>query len=303
MKNLNDYDQDPRNALMRSAIPNPAYYNLYYPFTPCDEEFKNISSIFPEIRDYYWISNYGRVYNANTGYLTLPRLDEKSGFLMYSLKRTSDAKDLGLHKDYSIAAQNLVCPLFNGPKPGPGYLVLHLDSIKTNNYYKNLVWGRRDEIIQDNNNDNYWNGNVYVNAKRSEDQIRKICEMLQAGITNPTEISLKVFGTDPDPSIYSLIRHIKDRTVWTSVSKDYNFDGLGHRNFTPDYIIEVMCLYMQNNPNSAYTASLDEILQYSNIDISTIDKSTLKRYKMALHQLRYKGAYKKITSNYNIPKE
>ena len=48
MKNLNDYNQDPRNALMRSAIPNPAYYNLYYPFTPCDEEFKNISDVFEE---------------------------------------------------------------------------------------------------------------------------------------------------------------------------------------------------------------------------------------------------------------
>ena len=46
MKNLNDYDQDPRNALMRSAVPNPAYYNLYYPFTPCDVKNSKISLLY-----------------------------------------------------------------------------------------------------------------------------------------------------------------------------------------------------------------------------------------------------------------
>ena len=295
------YETHPEQQKMIHAGFNPNIHQMYYPFVPTDEEFRRIHDYFPEIRDYFWVSNYGRVYNANNGYLVMPSVNF-AGYHIYSLKRTDEAVAQGKHVGISIAGQILVCTCFNGPKPGPKHQANHKDFNRRNNYYGNLEWLTPQENLDYSRTaGNYWNGNVYSSAVYTEEQVRAICELLQAGITDPAEVSRRVFNIEPTPGICSLIRQIKSGKNWSQVSKDYSFADVEHRNFTPDYIIHGMCNFMQNNPTRAFTADTGEVLLSFGINPTTISPEEYRRYTSALHQLRFKGAYKRIAKNYNLP--
>lgn len=295
-----NYDLNPLQETMKHARFNPNIYPYYYPFIMEDEEFRRISDFLPEYKDYFWVSNYGRVYNANNGYFVIPHVIE-AGYTVVSIRKT-DAAGGGSN---NIGAHILVCTCFNGPKPGPGYQVNHKDFKRSHNYYKNLEWTTPQENLDYSRAaGNYWNGNVYSSAKYTEAQIRYICELLQSGITDPPTICMKVFGCEPNPGLYSLIRQIKSGKNWIQISKDYSgILDVEHRNFTPDWIIHGMCNYMKNNPATAYSASINEVLLSFGVNPETITTEEYYRYKSALQQLRYKNAYRRIADQYDISRQ
>ena len=288
------YDANPMQTTMRSATYRTNIYPYRYPFTMIDEEFRQLSKFLPMYRDYFWVSNYGKVYNANNGYLCSPYVNDQ-GYTLVAIRRVDGGSD-------QIGVHILVCTCFNGPKPSPKHQVNHKDCFRSNNYYENLEWVTPQENLQHSRDmGNYWHGNVYSSAKYSEEQVRFICELLQSGITDPQELSMRVFGCPPTPGIYSLFRTIRDGSHWNTVTKDYNIPELENRNFTPDHIIHAMCRFMQNNPEIAYTADLGTILSSEGISLDGIDEVSWHRYRSALHQLRHKNAYKRIARQYILP--
>ena len=289
----------PNQEVMKSAQYNQNIYPYYYPFTPVDEEFRQISRYLPEYRDYFWVSNYGRVYNANSGYLVVPH-QNINGYLTAAIRKKSDLT--GTDPSQSIGIHILVCTCFNGPKPGPRHQVNHKDFNRTNNYAGNLEWMTSQENLDYSRAaGNYWDGNVYSSATRNEADIRKICELMQSGITDPQTLSRMVYGCDVTPALYSLFQDIRTGG-WYMVTKDYSIPELEHRNFTGDEYIHAMCRYMVDNPGTAYSANIDEVLGYSGLAAySDTDPKFRNRMSSALNQLRYKGAYKRIASQYNLP--
>ena len=294
-----NYVENPTQEMMRLASFNRAQYNYTTPFRPMDEEFKRISDYFPEIRDYYWISNYGHVYTANGNRYVPPQMYQ--GYCIYGLRRKDEYIAQGKSPTYNIAGQILVCTCFNGPKPGPKYQVNHRDFVRHNNYYRNLEWVTpRENLDYSRAAGNYWNGNVYSSATRTEEQVRQVCELMEKGILDPQTISQTVFGCDVTPALYGLYRDIRSGG-WFKVTVDYNIPEIDHRDFTNDEYIHAMCRYMVDNPDSAYSASLETVLAYSGIQIRLLDTKTRHRLNSALNQLRYRGAYKRITCQYNLP--
>lgn len=66
-------------------------------------------------------------------------------------------------------------------------------------------------------------------ALYSEELVRKICSMLQEGLSM-ANILKKIKGEDvtvrDEPGFYMLIQDIKSRKRWINISKDYNFDNV-----------------------------------------------------------------------------
>lgn len=290
MKDYNNLDQ----STMINATYNPKITSLYYPFSLPNEEFRQACRYITDLAEYYWISNWGRLYNAKTGFLVKPFYNFQ-GYEFYVLRRSKEARDSGKYPTYTIAGQILVCSCFNGVKPGPEYQVNHLDYKRTNNYYKNLEWTTPLENFRYSYDaGHFMNGNAFANAKYTDTQAIAVCELLQSGIYDYNEISMRIFGCPPNKSIHDFIRSIHIRRHWTHISKDYKFDdSMLRRNYTPDYIITGTFNYMVTHPDIAYTTSYRDILAYIGIDVNTLDYNTRIRYKSAINCLR------RIDNSYN----
>lgn len=302
MNFANNYNQNPSQDMMRQASFNPNLCKYRYPFICQDEEFRQISTYLPEFRDYFWVSNYGKVYNAYSGYLVAIRYNE-AGYQSVSIRRKSDVS--GDDGSPSIGVHILVCTAFIGPKPGPYYHVNHKNFIRDDNYYKNLEWVTPQENLEYSRAaGHYWNedGSYKANVYGTE-TVRKLCELLQSGITDPQQLSKIVFNKEPTPGIYSLIRQIKSGKNWGNISRDYTIPDVEHRNFTDDSMIHNICRYLQDHPDRVHgpnSIGAIELAQYIGVNRETMTEKEWRRYISALNQIRNKKAYARIVSQYKF---
>ena len=51
-------------ACTQERMRNSGYRTIHTPMIFDNEEFVQISSFIPEVKDYYWISNFGRIYSS-----------------------------------------------------------------------------------------------------------------------------------------------------------------------------------------------------------------------------------------------
>lgn len=282
------------NARYRQNI-----YPYYCPITLYDEVFVQISSFMPDIEDYFWISNYGRGFNSNNGYLITPTVN-KEGYVFYTLQRKENEFKLNNKSKYvSIAAHILTCRAFNGPKPNETDQVNHKDFYRDNNHYSNLEWkSGLDNLKYSMDNGRYWKNDIYCHTVYTADKIHEICKLLESGITDPNELSMRVFGEPVNQKYYSLIQKIRNNKNWTRISSQYNIPIIEKRNFTHDEYIHTMCKYFSDNPGSIHDDKIGIKDIFDNYD--EFDKTLKHRLSSALCQLRYKGQYNKIKSQYNI---
>lgn len=78
----------------------------------------------------------------------------------------------------------LVCEAFNGKRPTPKHQVCHIDGSRTNNDYRNLMWGTRSE----NERQKHWHGTVPIGennprSKLTEKQVQEIRKLALKGIS------------------------------------------------------------------------------------------------------------------------
>lgn len=284
--------------------PNNRVYNYTYPFIPMDEEFRNISQYIPELKDYYWVSNYGRVYNSHTGYLVTP-FTNFNGYTFYVLYRTKEAVEQGNYLTLTVAAQILVCTCFNGPKPGPDYQVNHIDFIRHNNYYQNLEWLTGLENVRYSIAAGHtYNENEHFNSIYKEAQVRQVCELLQAGLSKSSEISNIIFGYS-NKSTCDFVRSIKLKRSWTNISKDYTFDETSYgREFMPETLKLMLIQYIDNHPELA-GATYSQIMAHMGIVVKGMNDSLRKQYKFIIANARRPGSYKadreKLKTIYDTP--
>lgn len=201
IKNINPTPEDMSNASYRDITPIVCRPN---------EIWKPVTGI-PNLQDWYYVSNYGRVYSRFTDLLIKPiRLN--SGYLRVSLYGKNNNM-------IPVLVHRLLMITFK-PIPNPDdFQVNHIDGNKLNNNIDNLEWVTRQENILHAYQTGLKKSGEAVNfAKINEATVHEICKLLEQNYY-PTEISrmLNLEGHR------TLISEIKRRKNWKHISKDYDF--------------------------------------------------------------------------------
>ena len=177
-----------------------------------DEDWRPLR--YKDIKEIYYVSNNGRVINAETGQFMALFHDEK-GYVITSLMCEEG-------RNKTVKVHRLVATAFI-PNPLDLPHVNHIDGRKKNNYYENLEWS----TISDNVLHAYKNGLITPKRgelngtnKYSEDVIRYICKQLANGYSGriiKKEVKDK-FGVQ---ITRYLVSDIKKKKTWSHVSDEY----------------------------------------------------------------------------------
>ena len=199
---------NPTNSHMSKASYRDKIAPIYRP----GELWMPVSAI-PNLQDWYYVSNYGRVYSRFTDSLIAPRFIGR-GYLIVTL-RTIDNKpiDILVHRLVMMAFEPILNPEL--------YQVNHKDGDKTKNYYpSNLEWTTQEENMKHAYKIGLRKPGEYNNfCIITEDKARKICKLLEMKKYSTKEIAELVDLKGHEP----LITQIKLRHNWKHISKDYDF--------------------------------------------------------------------------------
>lgn len=179
-----------------------------------NEQWIRLASVVPEIQDYYFFSNNGRIYNFYNGHLLRPAIDSK-GYPYYHLA----IKNVIKGKNYRIHRLIQLCFY---PTENPDNLIVHhKDSDKTNFDPSNLVWLTHSDHAYESyklGEINNLQGEDRSIANITNDQAREICRRIASG-----EVMYKIadeMNVSRD-TVYSISSH----KAWNSISKDYDFSN------------------------------------------------------------------------------
>lgn len=183
------------------------------------ETFKFIT--YPGIRpNTYKISNFGNIIYASTGTPRAIRID-KDGYHMIGLMSID-----GKQSQYRV--HRLVAWEFCNNRD-IDLIVNHIDNCKFNNYYMNLEWVTISENTlhgYDHGNGKY--GEKHYKNKYPEEMIHEICKLIQDGreqgsIYQIIKSKYLINVNHSKKSVISLIKDIRRRKVWRSVTSLYDF--------------------------------------------------------------------------------
>lgn len=162
-----------------------------------------------EIPEYenYLISECGTVVNNRTGRVLKPDITNR-GYKRITVCKNNRVKRFAVHR--------LVALLFI-PNPDNLPTVNHKDGNKLNNCKSNLEW-----MTQRENQDHAIKNNLCPkgsdnkNSKWKEEQIHKVCSLIQKRLTRST--ILKMTGITK-----ASFDDIRSRKSWKHISRDYNW--------------------------------------------------------------------------------
>lgn len=277
MDNIVPFTQDD----MRAAQGN----NIIYPLTFFDEVFLRVSDFIPEIKDQYFVSNYGRVCSTRFNKLTIlvPSNHSDTGYVSVGLStKSGDVKRILLHR----LVMRCFCPIPNHDEMA----VNHIDGIKIHNWLWNLEWVTNSEnMIHCYRNNLEINGEDHPWATITEAQAHSICQLMEQGIPNRI-ISEKVFG---DNNHIGIIGSIRGKHSWVNVSRNYNIDAPnpGKRLFNDDQLREIYRLTQETDMNNT------QILNTIGINTKLCSENQKSAMGRVIRQLRNKSAFKHIFEN------
>ena len=155
----------------------------------------------------YLVSNRGRIFNTKTNTM-ISRRTNHYGYNVCSI----DRKGIYIHK--------LVCQTFHPDTySDKANQVMHIDNNHSNDDADNIKWATPSEVKI---NMHKFNPNIGpTNVCHTEEEIRRICELLQNGYSNSS--IMRIMNYDDTVNNHLLISNIKVRRSWTYISKDYNF--------------------------------------------------------------------------------
>lgn len=241
------------NPTIQDIITAP-YKGKISAVTRIDEIWKPI--ILPNIHNYYYISNYGRLYSKYSDILLSPKINQH-GYLVAQLR--------GINSDIiCILIHRLVLMVFNPIENPEDFQVNHIDGNKKNNYYKNLEWVTpKENIIHAYNTGLNRSCEDSLNTSLTNDTVHKICKMIKQNRYSNSEIAY----------IFDIPVHIVDDIrrghTWKRISCNYNFIVKPHKIFSDEQIHNI-CKYFQENPKGNLTINehTKNALIYNNYDIS-----------------------------------
>ena len=215
-------------------------YDLLFHY-PIEEVFLPLpQNIFPEVKDYYMISNYGRIWHKYLEDFLTINVDSKG----YSYKPLA-LKD-GRQKPYRI--HRLVMLTFEYFTGCENLLVNHKDLNKLNNVITNLEWCTYSENLQHAYDNNAIDKNKLYRFRYGNDElIKSICKDIEDNILRDIDIAEKYNVP------LTIIHNIKYGRSHTNISKNYNFKidkssnmSKGKARISIDKVYDI-CRYLEEN--------------------------------------------------------
>lgn len=162
----------------------------------------------------YLISKKGQVFNKNTGQELKYYLNSNNyyGVSLYN----KDKKRSRFYAVHRMVAETFI------PNPAQFEVVNHLDNNHLNNDVNNLEWTTQSENLKYAHNQGRTNnksGEECHLTKYPDSQIRKVCELLQAGYRNKDVA--KMTGVEK-----SYVSSIRNREWRKDISKDYTWETI-----------------------------------------------------------------------------
>ena len=251
-----------------------------------DEVFKDIE--IENILPIYQISNYGTVINKETG--SLMNFHIHKGYGRVSLRTTDgNTKQFLIHR--------LVMMTFHPINNPNQFEVNHMYGKKLDNRDFNLEWVTTEENIDhairtgllDNN------GEKCGKAVISNDQAELICQLLSEG-KSVSDIK-DILGDTNSNDIGRIIRSIRERKSWNSISNKYSFENVNERNmFTDDEAI-IICQMLENG------YGYKDILISLGFDVSAMSRSDLENMCNIISNIRIGKYYSHISKNFDMISE
>ena len=243
------------------------------------EEFRDITTkIVPGIKNYYMISNYGRVWHKYKNKILIPYVDSK-GYLFIRLTTIKGDKNCRIHRLVLMAFD-----YFNGCESA---IINHIDGNKCNPCIWNLEWSNYSENLK-----HAWKNEIMVRKTSSEarEKIIKVCELLEENKLTDVQIAEQLdVSVDFVYSIYNKRAHV-------NISKNYNFPqkkGL----FTEEQIKRICFFLSINKKENIKYSDIEyyiEALKYAGV--TNIANNTIDGVRRILNR----ESYKNISSNYNF---
>lgn len=242
----------------------------------------------------YQISNYGRLfdnlYNIEVGCSL-----DKDGYLMASIHIGRD--DFGCpYKKIRLHRFELMS--FNFRPDFANLFVNHKDGIKLNLDLNNLEWALPIENTQHGwiNKLNRNIGTKNGNGKYSDDIIIRICELIDAGLTN-SEIcnTFNVFDKTERMRLNATISGIRNRKTHKYISCNYKFAQGAEKNYRHTLEDAQTVCNLLSGPNQNYT--------YTQImDLLNVPDTERKDFKVYIDDLFRGRTAKSVTSQYKLNK-
>ena len=242
-----------------------------------DEIWLQISNVLiPNIKNKYYISNYGRVYNSQSKIFMRQQISNSGYYTVIVQLHGGRTKRVSVHR---VELFTFV-PIENSIN----FLVNHKDGNKLNNRLSNIEWvDSSGNLIHAYESGLRKRGEEHYNSVYTEKQIRIICEGLQSG-KSYGDIAREA-GLPIEHKTIGLISDIKNKISWRSISDEYSFiEKRSNRLFTDDQIHEICKLLKEEY-------SYDEIIQIMNLDPS-------KNYYNVFNSIKWKRRYTNISDLY-----
>lgn len=171
------------------------------------------NNIVNNIEDIYLISNYGRIYNQETGhYLPQDINYNKDKYITIRLRLKDKSH---VCKQIHRLVLETFAPIYNSDL----FEVNHIDGVKYHNWLWNLEWVRHQENMRHaSNNKLFHYCEDHQNSKLSNDEVNRICQLIIEGKSN---VEISEIINRPDCNIRKIVTNIKIGHSWRSISKKY----------------------------------------------------------------------------------
>lgn len=243
------------------------------------------SSLIPNIKPFYYISNKGRVWSINIGKFggLMKQFLNHKGYPHIQAKRNNMGPvDISIHRIEMILFKWI-----------PGYENLevnHIDGDKTNNDINNLEWvtpsqnvihayqtGLKHKLI----------GEECPFSKYTEEQIHRLCQGIEKNLS--AKECLQLAGLPVEKKW--IVNSVKNGQTWVDISNQYNITKTPAIKLFTDDEIHKICSLLELGFNR------NEIL---NIIKPNLDINDQSRYSKVIYNISKRNSYNYISNNYNF---
>lgn len=236
-----------------------------------------------DIKPYYLVSNYGRIYSTSreNGKLRDLILDEHGYYRVQLALITGKGRYFPVHRLVMYAFAYI---------PGCESLqVNHKDTIKTHNFIDNLEWCTCKENIKHSVEMGTFGAlaSNSSNIKASNEQVHQVCKMWTEGY--PSQIISETTGVS-----LSNISNIIGGTSRVNISSQYNLSRRSMHHFTNKQI-HLACEFFQNN-----VEKFDKKKDADMAALEYIGEDITNKNMMAISHIRRKETHTDISNYYNF---
>lgn len=244
--------------------------------------------IFPNVKQHYLISTFGRIYNCETN-TCLPQniYYDKDKYITISLSTIDGSKQYEqIHR--------LVLLTFSPISDYKNYDVNHKDGIKYHNWIWNLEWSTKSQNIQHAIKNNLFNlGETRDNSIITNEQAHDICRLIEKGLSSK-EIE-EIYPIE-NCDVSAIARNIKGGYSWKHISSLYDFSNSYKHNRFSEADVHKICKYFEDNGRDSSTK---EVLNFIGINLDSYNDKERNVIKSSISAIRNKKTFKNICNNYN----